>query len=124
MSFTRNIREAQSHFWPTVRDSIERHKASRASLERNASPAAQARARRPLFRVVFDETIWALAKAHRLNTAEQAQVIEAACAWAKVYGELEEPEKEDRDLYRAVQEMRATFEPEDVDAPLLTVSAH
>jgi hypothetical protein len=116
MSFTRNIREAQSSFWPTVQASIERHKASRLALEHNASPAAQARARRSMFRVVFDETVWALAKAHRLNTAEQAAVLDAACAWAKVYGELEEPELEDRELYRAVNAMRATFEPEDVDA--------
>jgi hypothetical protein len=123
MSFTRNIRQAQAEFWPAVQESIARHQAARAALHSGSTDAARHRARRPMFRVVFEETIWTLAKAHRLCTAEQTSVICAAKAWAKEYGDLDNPVEVDKALYRAVQELVATFDADNIDPQVLTSSS-
>lgn len=119
MSFTRNIRETQAQFWPTVQESIERHRKSREAVSNGTqtSSSAQHRARRSMLRVVFDETIWALAKDHRICTTAQADVIDAAKVWAKEFDLLDDPIEADRKLYAAVQALAVDFDPH-ADEPI------
>ena len=82
MSF-RTVREAQQALWPTVRESLDRHRElrDRVKADRNATTAAQARARKPWSRVCSEETVWAAAKADRLATDLQVELVKAARAW-------------------------------------------
>lgn len=84
MSF-RDIRHAQQAVWPTVMDSLDRHREARNALRGNpnATVAAKARARIPWNRVVANETVWGLAKQGRLVLPEQAAVVQAARDWVK-----------------------------------------
>lgn len=121
MSF-RTIRDAQQTVWPRVKDSLDRHRHSRKLVEQDPSAhsaAAKARARVPWNHVVANETVWAIAKADLLNTAEQAAVLQAARAWAKSWQTLGPPslstgdEQTDVDLYNAVQALASYAEVSD-----------
>lgn len=119
----RTIREAQKTVWPRVRESLDRHRASREAVANDpfASSAAQTRAKVPWNRVVADETVWAIAKADLLSSPDQAAVLTKARNWARDVGRdiaahPQDFEHTDRELYRAIQAWLATLEeiPDDI----------
>lgn len=113
------IRHTQQDVWPTVRDSLDRVRKARDLVKNDphASPASVTRSKIHWNRVVANETVWAIAHANLLATPEQAAVIEAAKAWVQTWKEEgmvpstgEGDHVTDVNLYRAVQELVATFE--------------
>lgn len=121
MSF-KTIRDAVSTVAPTVRESLEIHRAKREEVRANPeahSPAARTRAQRGWNRVVIEETVWAIAKNDLLASPEQRAVIEAAKAWAQTWQNDVVPNPEHDDpadcaLFDAV--MALVREEEDVEA--------
>lgn len=118
MSF-RTVRDAQQATWPRIRESLDRHRASRDLIKAdpNATTAALARARKPWSRVVAEETVWAIAKEDLLATQQHAAVIQAAREWAASWANEGPPTLADGDdpcdvvLYAAVQNLATQFDP-------------
>jgi hypothetical protein len=111
----KTIREVQNAVWPVVRDSLDRVRESREATKKNpqATESARTRARKPWNRVICEETVWAIAKANMLATPKERAVIDAAQEWYCSWGGFgpEAEDKEDTELYEAVEKFLTQPEP-------------
>ncbi len=116
MSF-KTVRHAQNAVWPTVRESLRLHQASRAAARegKTLSSMEQRDAKKSWNRVVSEETVWAIARSDLLGSPEVAAVVQAAKDWVTSCRDLGlEPsdlDTQERALYDAVQSLAASFDP-------------
>lgn len=122
MSF-KTVRHAQNTVWPSVRESLRLHQASRAAARegKKLSSMEERDAKKSWNRVVSEETVWAIAKSDLLASPEAAAVVDAAKQWLRDVGPemIEYPNDfgfADRKLRDAVQSLAASFDPPDDEA--------
>ena len=108
MSF-KTVRQGQNTVWPTVRESLRLHQASRAAARegKKLSRMEERDNAKSWNRVVSEETVWAIARADLLASPEHAAVIQAAIKWTAGLEPLgltpDDLDTDERALYDAVQ---------------------
>lgn len=119
----KTVRHAQNAVWPTVRESLRLHQASRAAAweGKKLSRMEERDAKKSWNRVVSEETVWAIARSDLLASPEEAAVLAAAKQWLRDVGPemIEYPEEfgfADRKLRDAVQALATSFDPPDDEA--------